>query len=252
MRQIPGLPQHYLADEEGRIWSFLSGKAHEMVGWTDCDGYRNVSLRLPGRRTPKRFRAARLVALTFIGPAPAGSQLRHLDGNNRNDAPGNLAWGTAKENAADKARHGTILRGPENPRTKLTQEIANTVARMRREGLSQQRIADTLGMAQSQVSRILHGETWVTPTDAESIPSPQRLRAEQILKAREAIVRLVAMRGAMTARDIRHDLAARYDRRTLVSALDCFSRRQDVRLELVQEPGKRPYYRVQTQRQCGT
>ena len=37
--------------------------------------------------------------------------LRHLDGNKTNPHADNLAWGTQKENAADRERHGKTSRG---------------------------------------------------------------------------------------------------------------------------------------------
>lgn len=48
-----------------------------------------------------------MVAEAFLGPCPPGLQVRHLDGNARNNAVTNLAYGTASENAYDRTRHGT-------------------------------------------------------------------------------------------------------------------------------------------------
>lgn len=48
-----------------------------------------------------------LVALAFIGPMPSPEhEVRHLDGNPARNVPDNLKWGTAKENAEDRVRHG--------------------------------------------------------------------------------------------------------------------------------------------------
>src|SRR5258708_2409526 len=49
----------------------------------------------------------RLVCAAFHGPCPPGKECRHLDGNKRNCASGNLAWGTPAENGADRIVHGT-------------------------------------------------------------------------------------------------------------------------------------------------
>lgn len=48
-----------------------------------------------------------LVAEAFIGPRPAGLEIRHLDGDSRNNAAANLRYGTHSENELDKVRHGT-------------------------------------------------------------------------------------------------------------------------------------------------
>lgn len=49
----------------------------------------------------------RIICATFHGPPPFdGAQVRHLDGNPKNNQAANLAWGTASENAADTIKHG--------------------------------------------------------------------------------------------------------------------------------------------------
>ncbi|MGL5880995.1 MAG: HNH endonuclease signature motif containing protein [Xenococcaceae cyanobacterium] len=49
----------------------------------------------------------RLMALTFLGSPPTPfHQVRHLNGDPTCNKIENLAWGTAKENAADRVRHG--------------------------------------------------------------------------------------------------------------------------------------------------
>jgi HNH endonuclease/NUMOD4 motif-containing protein len=72
-------------------------------------GYLNVNL---GRNRPAHVHS--LVLEAFIGPRPAGYQAAHADGDKLNNAAANLRWATPEENNADKARHGTILRGARN------------------------------------------------------------------------------------------------------------------------------------------
>lgn len=48
----------------------------------------------------------KLVALTFLGPRPAGYDVRHLDGNPLNNRADNLAYGTRTENILDVYRLG--------------------------------------------------------------------------------------------------------------------------------------------------
>jgi hypothetical protein len=47
-----------------------------------------------------------MVATAFLGPRPAGKEVRHLDGDPTNNRPENLAWGTHLENVHDTIRHG--------------------------------------------------------------------------------------------------------------------------------------------------
>lgn len=50
----------------------------------------------------------RLVLTAFVGKAPSPEQdnALHWDGDPTNNTPGNLRWGTKKENAGDSMRHG--------------------------------------------------------------------------------------------------------------------------------------------------
>ncbi len=49
-----------------------------------------------------------LVCTAFHGPKPPHAHgVRHLNGKQLDNTPGNLQWGTRSENMQDKARHGT-------------------------------------------------------------------------------------------------------------------------------------------------
>lgn len=66
-------------------------------------GYMRVTVRNSSGGRPMEVH--RLVALAFLGE-PAGRVVRHLDGNARNNALTNLAYGTSSENNQDTVRHG--------------------------------------------------------------------------------------------------------------------------------------------------
>ncbi len=52
------------------------------------------------------------VARKYLPERPSlKHQIRHLDGNKMNNSYLNLAWGTAKDNADDRERHGRTVRG---------------------------------------------------------------------------------------------------------------------------------------------
>jgi hypothetical protein len=77
----------------------------------------------------------RLVAEAFHGKAPAGMMVRHLDGNSFNNRADNLAWGTAKENAADSMAHGTaFITGQGRVEAVLTDEEVYDVWKRAQEG----------------------------------------------------------------------------------------------------------------------
>ena len=66
----------------------------------DRDGYQRVRL---GRKLVGGHVA---VALAFHGPP----EVRHLNGDGQDNTPGNLAWGSRRENERDKKRKGKLER----------------------------------------------------------------------------------------------------------------------------------------------
>lgn len=69
------------------------------------EGYLSVMFSRDGA-TCRRYVHA-LTCEAWHGPRPDGLEVRHLDGDMLNNAPGNLEWGTKSENAQDSIRHGT-------------------------------------------------------------------------------------------------------------------------------------------------
>lgn len=155
--QVPG----YFVTESGEVFSVKSGSPKRMVPFICSDGYEHVTLHLGRRGLMKRCSVHALVALAFVGPRPGPEyQVRHLDGNRRNNVPSNLAWGTVQDNADDKRRHGNNTANERNPNAKLTMIDAEKVRARYASGESQQAIADSMCIGQSQVSRIVLGVHW--------------------------------------------------------------------------------------------
>lgn len=124
--------------------------------------YPAVMLRHHGRR--RRELVHRLVAQAFVAPF-GGEQVRHLDGDHMNAHADNLAWGTAKQNAADRDAHGTTARGPRparkgkatgsaNGNYSVTPEMRKRVEEELRKGASQRQAAKAAGVSQRTVWRI--------------------------------------------------------------------------------------------------
>ena len=104
---VPGFPD-YEVSELGQVASIKRGERQILAGGKNDMGYRNVLLYTNGTRVGRRVH--QLVALAFIGPRPEGLEIRHLDGNQLNNAASNHAYGTAEENYWDKKLHnGTLL-----------------------------------------------------------------------------------------------------------------------------------------------
>ena len=108
----PGI-EGYEVTDDGRVFSLATNwrgyGRRELVQSPDSDGYPSVRFSVGGVR--KRLAVHRLVAAAFLGPRPRGLEVRHLDGDKLNNCVTNFAYGTQKENAADRERHGTTSRG---------------------------------------------------------------------------------------------------------------------------------------------
>jgi hypothetical protein len=133
--EIPGFPG-YEIDKLGNVYSTKKGnllKFHQ-----DRTGYRRVSvLKKKGNKT-RTVLVHRLMALTFLGTPPIPShQVRHLDGNPTYNRIENLVWGTAKDNANDRIRHGRKTGKPSRFTSQDCQEMRNLM----RSGISVKNIA---------------------------------------------------------------------------------------------------------------
>jgi hypothetical protein len=162
---IKGWPGYY-AGNDGRIYSLHSGDFEPVAEWEAgrprCR-YRKVTLyrtrvrriRGMGRvrdRFKRNFSVHMLIALAFIGRRPRRtSQVRHRDGDRLNNGPGNLMWGTKRQNERDKVEHGTAPRGERNGRAKVSAEQAETI---RTSLLPDVSLASIFHLSRSQVRRI--------------------------------------------------------------------------------------------------
>ena len=99
---------------DGRVYSIDHnwrgyGK-RELIQQINSHGYPSVRLSINGKRVRKLVHT--LVAACFLPGRPSLlHEIRHLNGNKTDNRAENLAWGTRKENAADREAHGRTSRG---------------------------------------------------------------------------------------------------------------------------------------------
>lgn len=147
-RAIPGMDGRYEVSRDGHVRSLarkkprmlavcaarsLQGKEYAVVQIKPYGGVKYVH---------------RLVLETFVGPCPPGCEARHLDDDGMNPKMSNLAWGTRKQNAADRKRNGAYQPGHGLP-AKLTEEgvrhiragTDRTIDLARQYGVTQRHIA---------------------------------------------------------------------------------------------------------------
>jgi hypothetical protein len=101
--EIPGCPG-YSIDKFGNVYS---KKGNILKFHQERRGYRRVCILNKKGNKSRSVLVHRLMAVTFLGSPPSLShQVRHLNGDPTCNNIENLAWGTAKDNANDRIRHG--------------------------------------------------------------------------------------------------------------------------------------------------
>jgi hypothetical protein len=163
LRPVPGFPGYFVT-ENGDVYSVRDNrkpgdKPTKMMPTPDRQGYGIVTLRVNGRQFTKKV--CQLVAIAFHGPRPdPKSELRHLDGDNSNNRPDNLAWGTHAENVADRDRHGRTLVGSRGTQAVLNEEKVAVIKVRLLSGDTVAAIARDYGVARSTIRWIARGRTW--------------------------------------------------------------------------------------------
>jgi|SRR5579859_3400989 len=112
-----------------------------------------------GRYRCAEFRtrmAHQAVCLLAHGPAPTPNhEVAHGCGNSSCVNPKHLRWATRKENLADRAAHGTLLKGDRHPNTKHSD--ATVSALYAKFYAATEQWATELGMTAQTARRILRG-----------------------------------------------------------------------------------------------
>ena len=121
-------------------------------------GYAQVSVSCNGKIRPIGIHV--MVADAFIGPRPPGAEVRHLDGDNSNNRPSNLAYGTSKDNAADRLRHGRYFSGGTHRNAKLTDAQAEEIRQLRSAGAKVKLLARRFGVSIATIEAIIYGRSY--------------------------------------------------------------------------------------------
>lgn len=113
-KPIPGWEGYYEASTHGRIRSLArtvirGGRTLRLTTKILApnehhSGYRRVVFSRAGIRVERLLHA--VIAETFHGPRPDGLEVLHRDGDQENNAPSNLRYGTSAENSRDTVDHG--------------------------------------------------------------------------------------------------------------------------------------------------
>lgn len=152
-RAIPDT--NYLASDDGQIRHVNA----ETIRKPYCDTKGYLYIGFWRRKKQCCATVHTLVALAFHGPKPDGMQVRHLDGNKKNNRPENLVYGTARENAGDRERHGNTRRGERNGNAVLSNTDTDFIRLLYARGCaSQYELAALFGTSQAQVHNIVRNK----------------------------------------------------------------------------------------------
>ncbi len=112
----------YRIGDDGQPWSCRVGRGARAFAGNEwkilkpqkgsgaAKNHLHVTLAWNGGR--RQILVHQLVLIAFVGPCPGGMEACHFpDRNARNNSLANLRWGTKKENAEDRDKHGTTARG---------------------------------------------------------------------------------------------------------------------------------------------
>lgn len=165
-RPIEGFPGYEVSNAGGvRSWrkngpgGYRASEPRAVLPSTKNNGYLSVNLWCDGQRSSHSVH--RLVLTAFAGPPAEEQVCRHLNGNQRDNAIGNLAWGTASDNMKDAVRHGTHpglhYCGTKHYAAKLTPEQVREIRRLTANGNSRYKVADALGISAGNVSYVRYG-----------------------------------------------------------------------------------------------
>lgn len=153
-KPIAGWEGLYAAGTDGQIYRMDCGEPSALSGSPTSKGYLTVSL---SRGSWETHAVHKLVCEAFYGTAPFdGAQIRHMDGDQRNNRPENLDWGTQADNWQDRKAHGGGM-GEEHHAAKLTHGMVEAI---RASSLSQRILAREYGVSQATIWEAKNGRTW--------------------------------------------------------------------------------------------
>ena len=166
---IPGFPRNALVRVDDGTWQVYGPrgllKGHKKHGRK----YFNL---VQSSGQSHHTQLGRIVLLATVGPPPTqAGQCCHIDGDPENNDPSNLRWGTAKDNAADRERHGRTVRGERSTRSVLAEEQVRAIRAEYQRGSSEHgtvALAARYGVSKSTVHYVVTSQRWAHVEDRPS------------------------------------------------------------------------------------
>lgn len=176
----------YGANTNGEICSFdykHTGVTKSLIQHTDKYGYKYVYMKINGKKV-KRL-SHRVVLSCFIEMPKDKTQVNHINGIRDDNRIENLEWCTSRENVlhsynflgrknSDKQKEVArcMFKGENNPKSKITEEIAIQIINDRRTGMLLKDLSKKYNLSVSQVGAICQGKYW----NANIFDNPELLK----------------------------------------------------------------------------
>ena len=160
-RKIPGFSENYEVSNLGRVKTVehtlirsngRRQRIQERILSLSQDEWGYLMCRVDG----KTRRVHRLVALAFIGEKPEGHEIRHIDGNPKNNNVSNLRYGTHSENVLD----GYSYRGSVKRCQKLSISEAAMIKQLIKCGMANRRISELFSVSEQTICDIKKGRIY--------------------------------------------------------------------------------------------
>lgn len=157
---LPEIKDYYTVTDSGEFFSDNSGKMktrnragteYQIINFMTIDGKKRT------------FRAHRLVLMAFKPIENMDKlEVNHIDGNKKNNNLSNLEWCTTSENQKHAFKTGLqkAKKGGKSNFSKLKKEDIQLIFQLRKQGKTQQQIAEIVGCSRSNISYILNKKTW--------------------------------------------------------------------------------------------
>jgi hypothetical protein len=174
-KNVPGYEGYYQVSDQGRVKSLP-----RIVPMRDGRKYTVSEKYLKQKMTGRYLTVVlcksgveetrlvhQLVLLGHVGPCPDGMECRHYDGKCTNNCLTNLRWGTRKENAADRERHGTNrgqAPGEGHTLSKLKDSVVQEIRELHKKGLldtaQKKRLQKEYRVSETTIRSVRDGRRW--------------------------------------------------------------------------------------------
>lgn len=197
-RDIPGFA-HYRVGDDGTVWSCKpAGRSSVLRPWrklvasNNTNGYPHVGLCKDGKTRTRLVHT--LVLEAFVGPMPEGKEAAHENGVRDDARLSNLSWKTAKDNSADKFRHGTNSKA-------MDRATAEKIVEMLKDSrTTYATIASRCSVSEGSVAAIAQGRTWNPLLESTVIPPRDTVvRGEKVRNSKLTEADVVEIRAAAIA-----------------------------------------------------